>query len=105
MEFGGNRDWTPQEKIELLQRWILTHSYLYYVMDVSIVPDHRYDANSKQLYELKVEYPGAWIVARYTYAMIDFDGSTGFGYVEKLEERERKSIMWDVGWLTSKYIC
>lgn len=90
--------------MELLQRWILVHSYLYYIMDVSIVSDHMYDMNSKQLAEFKTEYPEDWSRARYTYAMNDFDGSTGFGFVEKLEDRERRSVVWDVGRLTTRHV-
>lgn len=103
MDFS-NRDFTPQEKIELLQRWILVHSYLYYIMDISIVPDYTYDMNSKQLAELKTAHPDSWDKARYTYAMGDFDGSTGFGFVEKLEENERKSIMFDITLLTYRFV-
>ena len=103
MDFS-KRDFTAQEKIELLQRWILVHSYLYYCMDLSIVTDHTYDMNSKQLFELRVEHPDSWANARYTYAMEEFDGSTGFGLVEKLDENERKSIMWDVQMLTGRHV-
>lgn len=102
MDFS-NRDFTPQEKIELLQRWVLVHSYLYYIMDISVVSDNMYDANSKQLADLKEAHPDSWDKAKYTYAMKDFDGSTGFGFTEKLEEKERKLILFDITILTYRF--
>jgi hypothetical protein len=102
MDFSA-REFTNQEKIELLQRWVLVHSYLYYIMDVSVVSDYRYDMNTKQLYGLKVDYPEDWSRARYTYAMHDFDGSTGFGFVERLDEKELRSVLFDVVLLTSQH--
>jgi len=103
MDFS-RANFTAQEKIELLQRWVLVHSYLYYHMDISVVDDWRFDDNSHQLYGLKLEHPEAWANARYTYAMDDFDGSTGCGYVEKLKEKERKSIIFDVNLLVNRHV-
>lgn len=94
MEFKGN--FTIQDKIEVLQRWILVSSVLYYDMDSPVVSDHMYDSNSRQLYEMKVNNPKEWQRARYTHAMNDFDGSTGFGFADKLNKRERELVMMDV---------
>jgi NAD-dependent DNA ligase len=94
MDFS-RRDFTTQEKIELLQRWILVHSYLYYELDLSVVSDHMYDRNSQQLHMFKINYPTDWKNARYTYAMVDFDGSTGFGYVNQLNTVDTMSIVFD----------
>lgn len=103
MDFSA-RDFTPQEQIELLQRWVLVHSYLYYQMDISLVTDYRYDSNSRQLFELRCKYPQDWDHSRYQYAMHDFEGSTGFGMVERLMEKERKSVMGDIGRLSANHV-
>lgn len=100
MDFS-KRGFSNQEKIELLQRWILVHSYLYYNMDMSVVDDHVYDANSLQLFELMTEHPEDWLRARYTYAMREFDGSTGFGFVDKLNDMDMRSVHFDVAMLES----
>jgi hypothetical protein len=95
MDFSkGN--FTPQEKIELLQRWVLVHSYLYYNMDTSVVTDHKYDDNCRQLCRMKEDYQDSWANARYTYAMYDFDGSTGFGFVDRLKDKDLESVTFDV---------
>lgn len=96
-------NFTVQDKIELLQRWVLVHSYLYYILDVSVVTDHKYDSNTRQLYEFKIYYPEDWLNSRYTYAMGEFDGSTGFGFIEKLKKKEMRSILFDVNMLCSTY--
>lgn len=92
MEFIENR-FTTVEEIELLQKYILVHSYLYYHLDSSKVSDYRYDSNSRQLFAYKQKYPVDYAKARYSYAMKDFDGSTGFGFVEKLNEKDMKSVV------------
>ena len=100
--FKGNL-FNTKEKIELLQRWIIVHSYLYYILDSPIIDDHVFDSNCKQLVELKIDHPIVWGDARYSYAMGNFDGCTGMGLVENLKDKELTSVHRDVGILTSKY--
>ena len=54
MEFK-NPYFLTVERINLLQRWILVHSYLYYEKNESIVKDVNYDANTRQLIYLKIK--------------------------------------------------
>jgi hypothetical protein len=102
MKFN-NPYWKPVTKIELLQRWILTHSFLYYTLNYTIATDKRYDDNSEQLVELKEKYPKSWKNSRYYYAMKEFDGSTGFGFVEKLNDEHREAVTRDAFYLRRKY--
>lgn len=95
MKFN-KKDFTNQEKIELLQRWVLVHSYLYYNLDRPVVDDYKFDMNCRQLAELKKEYPEDWTFSRYSYAMKYFDGSTGIGFVESLRGDDEESVIWDV---------
>lgn len=99
----SKRNFTTQEKIELLQRWILVHSYLYYHLDRSVVSDHMFDANGQQLNLFKLNFPKDWSNARYTYAMLDFDGSTGCGYVENLNAVDTMSIVFDSEYLMRRH--
>jgi NAD-dependent DNA ligase len=71
---------------------MLVNSYLYYQLDTNIISDHRFDDECRQLYSLKVKYPKDFSEARYSYVMEDFTGSTGFGYVEKLNKKDYESI-------------
>ena len=67
------------EKINLLQRWILVHSLLYYELDDSIVKDRMFDINCQQLVNL-VEFmkkkgkTKELKRTRFWYAFYDFDG-------------------------------
>lgn len=81
-----------KDKIELLQKWILVHSYLYYELNYSVVSDNKFDKNCVQLMELKIKYPKLWKKSKYYYAMKDFDGSTGYGFYEKLKEEHKMII-------------
>jgi hypothetical protein len=87
--------WDEKIKIELLQRWILVHSYLYYDMNTSVVSDEMFDRNSKQLTDLSDAYPEALKKSRYYYVMKDFDGSTGFGYTQNLNENDFDCVTRD----------
>jgi hypothetical protein len=91
MEFN-NPKFTTKDKIELLQSYILVNSYLYYHLDYSRVSDEAYDRTSQQLLQFMKDSPIEFSTARYSYAMKDFDGSTGFGFVDKLNEADKKSM-------------
>jgi NAD-dependent DNA ligase len=102
MKFN-NPYWSNKTKIELLQRWILTHSFLYYELNYTIVSDERFDQNSQQLARAKEKFPKSWKESKYSYAMQDFDGSTGFGYVQQLDPEHRGAIERDAWYLRRKY--
>ena len=83
---------TKVSEIELLQRWVLTHSHLYYDLDKSLVKDSKFDQNSKQLAYMMQMFPDDNKRTKYFYAMYDFDGSSGFGYVQKLNSEHYANI-------------
>lgn len=98
-----NPYWKPRTKIELLQRWILTHSFLYYDLNYNVVSDEMFDNNCEQLREFIEKYPKSWKKSKYYYAMKEFDGSTGFGFVELLNEEHRTNITRDAWYIRRKY--
>lgn len=73
-----NPYWTNLQKIEMLQRWIIVQSYIYYEMNDSVVSDSMYDNNVLQLVEMMEDYPKAAKLSRYKKIFHDFDGSTGY---------------------------
>lgn len=85
------------EKINLLQRWILVHSFLYYELDDSIVKDRMFDMDCQQLVKL-VEFmkkkgkTKELKRTRFWYAFNDFDGSTGFHLYKRLNEEDKVFI-------------
>lgn len=87
-----NPYFTIAEKLQLLQRWILVHSILYYELGASIVTDAMFDQNSRQLVELMAEYPQQLKRTKYFYCMYDFDGSTGFDLPSRLSEADRDGL-------------
>lgn len=102
MEFK-NPYWRPKDKIELLERWVLIHSFLYYELDNPIVSDERYDKNSLQLMKMIAKYPKSFRKSRYYYAMKDFDGSTGFGLVQLLNAEDHQSITQNAWYLKNTF--
>lgn len=78
-------------KINLLQRWILFHSYLYYEKNTSIVSDYVFDMNAQQLYKMKnnKEYRNS----KYYYVFEKFEGNSGFDLFSKLNKVDRLFII------------
>jgi hypothetical protein len=88
--------------MELLQRWILVHSFIYYELNKNIISDEMFDKNSKQLYEMQQKHKAQFKKSRYYYAMHDFDGSTGNGFIEKLNEYDYDCVIRDAYILVQK---
>lgn len=78
--------------MELLQRWIIVQSILYYEMDYNIVSDQVYDKNCYQLVEMIKEHPDVYKETQYYYCMFDFDGSTGFDIRGRLNEHDNNYL-------------
>ena len=98
MKFN-NPYWGVKEKIQLLQRWILFHSILYYDLDKTIVSDFMYDKNAKQLLDLMNGNKEEASKSSYAEIFKNYDGNTGFDLVEKLKETNQKlyeSILYDI---------
>lgn len=96
MEFS-NPYWGNTTKIQVLQRWVLIHSFLYYELDYSFVDDHAYDSNTKQLVDMMNEYPDEASQTRYAYAFEGYDGSTGYDLLSKLSKEHYDLVRRD-GW-------
>ena len=88
MDFSA-RKFTDKEKIQLLQRSILVQSYAYYELDANILPDYKYDANTRQLIELKNSAPEAYQKSRYRKYFEDFESGTGFDLTGKLRSNRK----------------
>lgn len=85
------------EKIQLLQRSILVHSFAYYEIDQNIAPDYIYDNNAKQLVELMRRYPEESKRSRYYTYFKDFCSEdenihyvSGFDLLEKVRKSDQE---------------
>jgi hypothetical protein len=94
--------WNEKTKIEMLCRWLLVHSYLYYELDISVVSDHLYDKNQQQLKELIEDHREDFKNSRYYYAMSEFDGSSGFGFVSKLNVHDWDCVARDAHMISKR---
>jgi len=86
------KEFTPLERIVLLQKWIILHSILYYDMDRNIVSDHTFDNNGKQLVELMKAHPDELEKSKYNYIMYDFDGCTGMNIPYRISIEDKRAI-------------
>ena len=91
------------EKIQLLERWILVQSFAYYELNANIASDFKYDANARQLAELKKEYPEEFKRSRYYDIFHDYcsedDGAhytSGFDLLMRLKkfDEELYRFVW-----------
>ena len=86
--------WDVYERISFLQRVILIHSYLYYMLDETLWTDKKYDENARQLVQYQrrlIEYQ----IIKYTqygYVFYDYDGTTGFDLFYRLREADKQVI-------------
>lgn len=84
--------WSNKTKISYLQRRVIVHSLIYYVMDSSVITDKQFDAIAYQLVDMQKSDPRAFEQSTYYYAMNDFDGSTGFDIPSRLTEYDREYL-------------
>lgn len=83
-----------QEQIDILQRKIIVHSYIYYYLDNSVISDREYDALSKELTNYKNLYPDLWRQSMYYKQFGDsYNGSTGFDLWDGLDDRQKRIIL------------
>lgn len=82
-----------QEYINFLQRGIIVHSYLYYELDSSIIPDQEFDKKARELVALKNTYPDLWKASEYYYIFGDeYTGATGFHLYHGLTKPKQEII-------------
>ena len=84
MDFSA-KNFTDKQKIQLLQRSILVNSYAYYELNENILSDFQYDANTRQLLELKETAPEAYRKSRYHKYFDNFESGTGFDLTSRLK--------------------
>lgn len=80
---------TDKEKIQLLQRSILVNSYAYYELNENILTDFQYDANTRQLLELKESAPEAYRKSRYYRYFDNFESGTGFDLTGRIKKNKK----------------
>jgi hypothetical protein len=71
---------TDTEIKELIKRrrgQMLVHSYLYYHMDTSIIPDDQWQTWADELTKLQLDHPKCCKINYYDRDFKDWDGSTG----------------------------
>jgi NAD-dependent DNA ligase len=86
-----NPYWSDKTKIELLQKWLIVHSIIYYELDSNLIDDSMYDANAKQLYKMQKQCQEAASESKWWYVFKGFQGS-GFDLYRKLK-REHKLVL------------
>lgn len=89
----ANPYFSDVQKANLLQRWIIVHSILYYVRDKSFVEDRKFDENERQLVELMNSMSESdRKKTKYWYVFHDFDGSTGFHLYGRLKKKDKEFL-------------
>lgn len=90
-----SKEFTPLEKIQLLQRSILVNSYVYYELNNNLLSDYQYDTNAKQLADLKKQYPDDFNRSVYYQYFREFCSendnehyTSGFDLLQQVEEKD-----------------
>lgn len=96
--------WTIREKMDLLSRWIIVHSIIYYELNCTVVEDAKFDSNSKQLVSMIKLNPEDFSNSRWYYVMNTFDGTTGFDLFNKLCKRDKKRMLNEAEWVNKSII-
>ena len=86
--------WDIYTQISFLQRVILIHSFLYYMLDNSMWSDKKYDEMAHRLSEMQSRITQVDLTTNtdYGYVFADFDGTTGFDLYYRLKEKDKKRI-------------
>jgi hypothetical protein len=85
----SNPDFTVKDMIDLLERSILVNSYAYYELNENLLADYQYDANTRQLLELKRSHPEEFKKSRYHKYFDNFESGTGFDLAGRLSANKR----------------
>lgn len=99
----NNPYWSTRTKLDLLARWLIVHSIIYYEIGTSIISDKSFDDNSRQYVWLRKEERYNGEDSRWNYVMHDFDGTTGFQLFSRLNEADKKRLMHEATNLVRKY--
>lgn len=91
--------WSKRECMDLLSRWLIVNSIIYYELSSSTCSDERFDSNSKQLMDMIRLNPEDFSNSRWYYVMYDFDGSTGFDLYGKLNKKDKPVMLQEAEWV------
>lgn len=83
------------------QQQFLVHSYLYYVLNESLISDHQYDWVCKRLYEMTNEYPMVSKELPYHDICSGLDASGSGYYIQEYPEKIRATAL-RLLWLKKK---
>lgn len=82
--------WSDSTKISYLQRRVIIYSIMYYEYNESCISDQCYDEISQQLVNFQASASKEDLKAStYYYAMKNFDGSTGYDIISKLNKNDK----------------
>ena len=84
-----SKQFTDKEKIQLLQRSILVNSYAYYELNENILSDYQYDANTRQLLELRDSSPEAYRKSKYYRYFDNFESGIGVDLTGRLRKNRK----------------
>lgn len=86
-----NPYFTQLARVNFLQRVIIIHSLLYYEYDCTINNDRWFDDIARQLVKetILLDEPERTM---YYYCMYDFDGTTGFHIIDRLNDNDREYL-------------
>jgi NAD-dependent DNA ligase len=101
MQFN-NPYWSVKQKIEMLEKWLIIHSILYYELNTNIVSDYTFDMNARQLLEYKKQYPDIFKQSKWYYIFKDFKTS-GFYIFKKLKREEQMNLLNEAQYLLNMY--
>ncbi|MCX7924165.1 MAG: hypothetical protein N3B21_19475 [Clostridia bacterium] len=89
MKFN-NPYWSWKTKLDLLARWIIVQSIIYYELNSNVVSDKMFDDNSHQFVGLVDEHNDDFKQTFYYKVMKGFDGSTGFDLFHRLKRFDKE---------------
>lgn len=90
---------SDREKMDLLSRWIIINSIIYYELDSSVVSDDRFNSNSIQLMDMIKTDKAIFCATRWHYIMKDFDGCTGFDLYNRLNKTDKSNMLREAKWV------
>lgn len=99
----SNPYWSTRTKLDLLARWLIVHSIIYYEIGTSIVEDIAWNNNAQQFVELAAIDPEKSSQIRWWYVMNDFDSSTGFLLFSKLRKKDKAMLLHTARGLVYNY--
>lgn len=86
-------DMKVKDRISFLERYILVHSFIYYYMNENVISDKKFDKIARLLTNKIQKYGQKKIAStQYGYVFQDFDGTTGFDLIDRLNPKDRKRI-------------